>query len=171
MGGLVDCDGSDHWEAVAQTFVVLLFSTAPIWLAAIIVYGSGDDLALSALKAALHGTVAKGELFMYCTALLAPVFWVALVDLPGARAFPSKTSHMVLIAVIDLVAAAFFGLISAGKHLNQFFTFRLSTCMFGLSVLLLYLATLYHVSRVAEATAEFRRQEKDFTEAVQEHRE
>jgi hypothetical protein len=170
LGGLVDCDASDHWEALGQTFVVVLFSTAPIWLATLIVYGSGSRLAYADLRAAVHGSVANGELFMYCTALLAPIFWVALVDLPGVRAFPSKISHMVLMAVIDLAAAVFFGLSSAGKHLNDLFTFRASTSMFIFSVALLYLGTVYHVSRVAEATTEFKRQETDFTDEMREHR-
>jgi len=52
----------------------LLFSTAPIWLATLIVYATGNNLAYAAFKAAMHGSVAKGELFMYCTALLAPGF-------------------------------------------------------------------------------------------------
>ena len=173
FGGLVDCDGEDHWEAFGQTIVVLLFSTAPIWLATLIVYGSGASLGYADLRNALHGSVAKGELFMYCTALLAPIFWVALADVPGARAFPSKRSHMVFIGVIDLIAALFFGLISAGKQLNSVFTLEASTYMFLTSIILLYLGTVYHVSRVADATAataEFKRQETDFTAAVREQR-
>lgn len=173
VGGLVDCDASDHWKALGQTFIVLLFSTAPIWLGALIVYGSGDDLSYGALRIAMRRSIANGELYMYCTAILAPIFWVALVDLPGARVFPSKMSHMVLIGIIDSVAAVFFGLISAGKPLNHIFTFETSTYMFLFSTVLLYLGTVYHESRVADATAataEFKRQESDFTSAVREHR-
>jgi hypothetical protein len=54
IGGLVDCDAGDHWDALGETFVVSLFSTAPIWLAALIVYGSGNDLAYSAFRADRH---------------------------------------------------------------------------------------------------------------------
>src|ERR1039458_10024513 len=152
LGGLVDCDGADHWEALGQTFVVLLLSTTPIWLAALIIYGSGDNLAYPALKAAMRDSVAKGELFMSCTALLAPFLWVALVDLPRVRGFPNKVSHMFLLAVTGLVSAALFALTSAGRHMNGLFTFRASAYMFVFSAALLYLGTLYHVSRVAEAT-------------------
>src|ERR1700690_855172 len=166
LGGLVDCDGSDHWEALGQTFIVLLFSTVPIWLGSLIVYGSGKNLEGAAFRAAIRGSVANGELFMYCTALLTPMLWVAFVDLPGARAFPGKISQMVLIGVVNGLAAIFFGLISAGRPLNPTFTFQTSAYMFGSSVLLLYVGTVYHVSRVAEATTEFKRQEGDFTKEV-----
>jgi hypothetical protein len=170
LGGLVDCDGPDHWEALGQTFVVLLLSTTPIWLATLIIYGMGTDLKYSALTKALGSTVAKGELFMYCTALLAPIFWIALVDPPLARKFPSKVSHMVFIVVIDVVAAVFFGLTIAGKQLNEVFTFEVSMYMFLFSIVLLYLGTVYHISRIADGTAEFKKQETDFTAAVREHR-
>ena len=142
----------------------------PIWLATIIVYGTGNILTYGALTNALHGAVARGELFMYCTALLAPLFWVVLVDPPGAPTFPSKVSHMVTIGVIDVLAAVFFALTVAGKQLNERFGYLMSVYMFLFSVALLYLATVYHSSQVADPGTEFKKQETDFTEAVREHR-
>lgn len=170
VSGLADCDVGDHWAALGETFIILLFSTTPIWLGAVIIYATGDDMSWMAYKGALYGPVAKGELFMYCTALLAPLFWVALTEPPGERAFPSKVSHMVLIGVINAVAAVCFALMAAGKHLNPIFTVRGSTYMFEVSIVLLYLGTVYRVSLVADATTEFKRQETDFTAALREHR-
>jgi len=170
FGGLVDCDFPNHREAIGQTFIVLLMSTMPFWLATLIVYGTGNDLSFAAFKCDLYGTIAKGELFMYCTALLAPLFWVVLVDPPGAPAFPSKLSHMITVAVIDVVAAVFFALVVAGRSLNARFSFDMSVAMFLCSVSLLYLATVYHASQVSDAASEFKKQETDFTEAVREHR-
>jgi hypothetical protein len=170
LSGLADCDAGDHWEALGETCIVLIFSTTPIWLGAIIIYATGDDMSWTAYKAALYGPVAKGELFMYCTALLAPLFWVALTDPPGDREFPSKVSHMVLIGLINAVAAVCFALMAAGKHLNPIFTVRGSGYMFKASIVLLYLGTVYRVSLAADARAEFKRQEADFTTALREHR-
>lgn len=170
LGGLVDCDGADHWEALGQTFVVLLLSTTPIWLGALIIYGSGSNLDYSAFKSAMRSTVANGELFMYCTALLAPMFWVVLVDLPRVRAFPGKTSHMLLLGVTGLLAAALSALTSTGRHPNGLFTFRVSVGMFVFSTGLLYLGTVYQVSRIAEAATEFRRQEAEFLDEMRRHR-
>jgi hypothetical protein len=169
LGGLVDCDGADHWEALGQTFVVLLLSTTPIWLAALIIYGSGNNRDYSAFKVAMRSTVANGELFMFCTALLAPILWVALVDLPRVQTFPNKASHMVLLAVTGLLAAALFALTSS-KQLNPVFAIRASTYMFLFSVGLLYLGIAYHVSRVAKAATEFRRQEREFSDEMRRYR-
>jgi hypothetical protein len=171
FGGLVDCTWRDHWDSLTQTFVIVLLSTTPIWLGAlIVVYSAGAGLELAAFGTALKSTVKNGELLMYSTALLAPVFWMALVDPPGAHVFPSKVSHMVLIGVIDLVAGAFFGLVTAHNNANPRFISTLSTWMFIASLVLLYLGTVYHTSRLPDAPQEFKRQEDDFSTAYGEHR-
>lgn len=170
FGGLMDCSWQDHWESLGQTTVVLLLSTMPIWLGTIIVYATGDIAGYAGFKASFYGTLAHGALFTYCTALLAPIFWIALVDPPGARVFPSKVSHMVVIAIIDAIAAVFYGLVTAGKKLNEGFTFTLSTWVFFGSLMLLYLGTVYHVHRMPDVPAEFKKQEDDFSSAYGEHR-
>ena len=170
FGGLVDCGARDHWDALCQTFVTLILSTTPIWLATVLLYGMGDNAGYPVLQAAFHSTIANGELFMYCTALLAPMFWIALDDPPGAGAFPSKRSHMFLIAVIDFIAAGFFAVGISGRHLNPSVTFGLSTYMFYASVLLLYLGTVYHVNRMPDAVGVFKEQEQSFSILVEKHR-
>jgi len=170
FGPLMDCDGSDHWESLGQTLVILLLSTTPIWLATLVIFGTGTQMSYAVFWAALYSTITNGQLFMYCTALLAPIFWIALVDPPGARVFPSKVSHMLLIGIIDLIAAVFFGLTLAGKQVNPVFNFRLSTYMFLTSVVLLYLGTVYHTSRMPDVIGEFKKQENDFSNNYQERR-
>jgi len=166
FGGLVDCTLRDHWNSLGETMVTLVLSTTPLWLGALIIYLT----AALGYGPALRSTVSRGELFMYSTALLAPIFWIALVDPPGARRFPSKVSHMIIIAVIDMIAAVCFGLNVAGKELNPVRAFPLSVFLFGTAVVLFYLGTVYHASRLPDAAGEFRREEEIFTEAVREHR-
>jgi hypothetical protein len=114
--------------------------------------------------------MAHGELFMYGTALLAPIFWLALVDPPGSRLFPSRIAHMLLIAVIEATASVFFGLIVAGNHVRQPFTFQMSLGVFLASLTLLYLGTVYHTSRLPDPAEAFKQDEQDFSEAYSEHR-
>lgn len=170
LGGLVECEWGDHWDSFRQVVLNLLISTMPIWLATLVLFGRSQG-STAEFYAALRSTVCHGELFMYCTALLAPIFWLALVDPPGARPFPSKLSHVTLMVVIDIVAALYFGLGIAGYQLNQSVIFPLSIWMFVLSVFLLYLGTVYHSSRLPDAAKEFRNQESDFSEEYREHRE
>lgn len=170
FGGLTDCTLQDHWESIRQMTVIVVLSMAPVWLGSLIVYATGSNLAIDIYWAALQSTARNGELFMYATALLAPVFWMAQVDPPGAQAFPSKVSHMCLIGIIDLIAGALFGLITARQSINPTFVSRASTTVFCSALVLLYLGTVYHTSRLPNVSGEFRKQEDDFSAAYGEHR-
>ena len=169
LGPLVDCSWRAHIDSLGQTFVVLLLSTSPLWLGSIVVYGLSAQGVLT-LHAAFDSTISHGELFMYGTTLLAPIFWVALVDPPGARVFPSKIAHMLIIAVVDLIASVFFGLTIAGNHLRQPFVFYLSIVVFWTALILLYLGTVYHSSRLPEPSDVFKQQEDAFAADYTEHR-
>ena len=170
LGGLMDCDGRDHWESLSETTVLFILSSMPIWLGTLIVYATGNTVGCVGWKSALFSTVAKGELFMYSTAFLAPVFWIALKERPNARIFPGKVSHIVLMVIISVIAAVFFGLQTAGDRLNQRFTFFLSIAMFFTSLLLLYLGILYHQSVTNDPAVIMRENEEDFSTEYREHR-
>lgn len=170
FGGLVDCDGRDHWESLGQTTVLFLLSAMPIWLGALIVYATGQVTGCKGAKLALLSTISRGELFMYSTASLAPIFWIALADKPNVRVFPGKVSHIVLMVIISVIAAVFFGLEIAGNKLNQGFVLKLSVVMFFTSVILLYLGILYHESRIEYAPAIMRQDTENFAAGYREHR-
>jgi hypothetical protein len=170
FGGLVDCDLRDHWESLGQTTVLFVLSVMPIWLGTLIVYATGQTSGCLGFKLAFVSTISKGELFMYSTAFLAPIFWIALTDRPNMRVFPGKVSHIVLMVIISVIAAVFFGLLTAGDRLNQNFTFRLSVVMFFTSLVLLYLGILYHESRIEDAPTIMKKDEGSFSAEFREHR-
>lgn len=170
FGGLVDCDGRDHWESLGETAVLFTLSSMPIWLGALIVYATTDKVGCMGWRLALFSTVANGELFMYSTAFLAPVFWIALKDRPNARVFPGKVSHIVLMVIISVIAAVFFGLHTAGSRLNEKFALFLSVIMFFTSLLLLYLGILYHQSLTNDAATVMRENEETFSAEYRERR-
>lgn len=166
FGGLVDCEPINYWTSLGQVLVVLLLSTVPIWLGTLEGYAlTSDQSAPARFALLLREAIGTSGLFPFCPALLAPIFWMALIDPPGARAFPSKLTHMVFIAVVDVIAAVFVGPFVDRLNLNAHFTFNLSLFLFLFSLLLLYLATLYHESRMPEARDEFTRQTDAFTAA------
>jgi hypothetical protein len=170
FGGLVDCDGRDHWESLGQTTVLFVLSAMPIWLGTLIVYATGERTGCVGLRAAFFSNISRGELFMYSTAFLAPIFWIALADRPNMRVFPGKVSHIVLMVIISVIAAVFFGLLTAGSRLNQSFTLKLSVVMFFTSLTLLYLGILYHEHRIKDAPAVMKKDEEDFSAGYREHR-
>ena len=76
---------------------------------------------------------------------------------------------MFLVAIIDVVAAVFFGLIAAHNKVNPQFVLRASTVLFVFSLILLYLGTVYHTSRLSDPSREFKKQEDEFSSALEEH--
>jgi hypothetical protein len=170
LGGLVDCDGRDHWESLGQTTVLFVLSSMPIWLGTLIVYATGEVTGRAGAKLALFSTISRGELFMYSTAFLAPIFWIALADKPNLRVFPGKVSHIVLMVIISVIAAVFFGLQTAGNRLNHRFTMGLSELMFATSLILLYLGILYHEHRIKDSSTVMKEGEETFAANYSEHR-
>jgi len=63
------------------------------------------------------------------------------------------------MVIILVIAAAFFGLITAGNRLNAWFTLKLSVLMFFTSLRLLYLGILYYEHRARDAGSAMKDQE------------
>lgn len=170
LGGLVDCNLRDHWKAIQQTFITIVFSTLPIWLGALIILSGGEDISFVKYLEVIKSSINRGELFTYCVTLLAPIFWLALTDAPGGRNFPNKLAHIVLITLINAVCAVFFSRFASGQKVNLTLSYGLSVSLFFASNVLLYLGTLYHTNIIKDGPAEFKRQEENFVESYQEHR-
>lgn len=169
VGGLTDCSTSDHWTSIQEFTVLVMWSTCPIWMGSILVWAMGASSDLVALASAFRGTIDNGELLLFSTALVAPIFWIALHDPPGTRAFPSKLSHIALIAAVNVIAAGFFGLQKSGEEANAEIVFNVSIWLFFSSLFLLYLGTVYNNSRF-NVRGEFQRQEEDFVKGYKERR-
>ena len=163
VGGLGGVNAAAHWQATRQTTANLVLSSFPIWLGTIVGLLMGTDKPFM-------GTIGSGELFIYSTAFLGPVLWMAMSDPPGADQFPSKLSHGLLVIIICAVAAVAFGLRSSPMALDMTFLFRLSIVTVSVAVGLLYLATVYHERRMPYLPTEFREQEKEFTGDYRKHR-
>jgi hypothetical protein len=170
FGGLVDCTWRDHGEALGQTTVLLIVSTMPIWLGTLIVYSFGEAVGRSAFRFAFLSTISHGELLMYSTAFLAPIFWVALIDRPNLGRFPGRVSHTILMVITTVIAAVFFGLLTAGNKPNGYFIFKLSCYVFYASLVLLYLGILYHEHRIVDPGAAMKDDENQFFAAYIVHK-
>ena len=171
LGGLVDCRRSDYWNAVQEVSISLLWSLMPFWLGTFVVWIIGASVDFWALSSALLASVGNGELFIYTTALMAPILWMALYEPPGFGGFPTKRTHTVLVSLISVFAAVAFGLQKAGQHLNPTLAFQVSLILFCSSIFLLFLATVYQHRRLPDPTNEFRNQEIDFEREYRRHRE
>lgn len=168
IGPLVSCSKSDHKDAVVELIINLVFSTMPLWLGAFVVLIM--DNSINDLLDALNSNINTGELFLYSSALLAPVFYMSLYDKPGAYAFPSKLSHIVVVVLLILLSAVVFGLQRANISLNAATVFTMSKWFYLIAIVILYLALVYHNARLPSPSDAMKNSEEDFMERLKRHR-
>lgn len=166
VSGLPDCTIADHRDAAIEFFLTLVWSTLPIWLGTLVVYVLKNAPA-NTWSGALYSNIGSGELFLYSTSALAPVFYMALHDKPGVGEFPSKKIHIAIVSVIMVICGAFFALLRANIELREQLLFHFSTYMYPAALILLYLATVYHHARHGNPAAEMRSQEERFSDRFQ----
>lgn len=84
------CAGSKaHIMALKEFLFVILMSTAPLWLSALLLLGTDKNFKLMSL-------VAGGELFLYCTATLACIAWINIkvsMDADGDDEIKTQTTE------------------------------------------------------------------------------
>lgn len=163
LGGLADCRWKDHTEASKEFALNFVFSTAPIWLGGLIIF-SLDKKDNKSFITSIAITMDSGELFMYAAAMVAPIIYMALKPEKGSRNFPGQLSHISLIAIIAIISAAFFALHRARVLVDENFVFSLSIALYIISLVLLYLATVYRNNRLEGAPDIVREQTAEFVE-------
>src|SRR5712692_5535606 len=82
FGGLAYCKLIDHGKACQKVTFELIFATFPLSLGALVIWLSG---ATSGFGKAFEVSLWNGDLYIYATALLAPIFWLAIVEYPGGQ--------------------------------------------------------------------------------------
>lgn len=166
FSGLADCRLSDHAEAIKEFGINFIFSTAPIWLGGLIIFSldKSSEKSISEFLNTMITTVQRGELFMYSTAMVAPIVYVALKPEKGMPIFPGQMSHVVFIIIVGIISAAFFAIQRTGVWIDIKFTFSLSVFLYFLSLLLLYLTTVYRNYRLTGALDVTRGQTDEFVD-------
>lgn len=147
------CSWSDLRQAGAELFVVTVFATLPLWLFPVL----GPIIFLTEISflGQLGNTVQSGELFLYCAALMGPLFYIIMKrygefsrDEGRYRvtiSFPQGLFFVVFAALVCIIAAVSFSLmrnpvfnaIDAKIGLNRSGIFWFS--------IILYAACLYSV--------------------------
>jgi hypothetical protein len=152
IGGLGYCELGDHWKASQKVTFELIFATLPLSLGAIVIWLNG---AATGLWKALEISLWNGDLYIYSTALLAPMFWLAILEYPD-RHFPNKKALLAFIVLINSISALLFGFLRGGRSAVMQNVFSVSAVLFAISLFLLYLGTVYHYSLDQDPAKEFK---------------
>ena len=169
----------DHAEALRELTPNILLSTFPIWLGALfqvaIIDNSGGYY--NSFAKIVVQYISKGELFLYSTALLAPLFYIMLKEYKDRRHFPSSMSFAVVAISILLLCSGLFAIRHASETvsppfgLDSDFVFYVSVVVYGTSVLLVYLAHVYRNLMDTGAPDITRKSEEDFVRRYRHERE
>lgn len=162
VGPLWNCRIDDHITATKRFTSDFVASTAPLWGGALVVLLTSNEY-VSPLRA-LITTFERGELLIYCTAILGPIIYMSNRDLRDASTFPGKLSMSLVTFVAVFVCALVFALYRADVIANEALAFWLSVWAYGISLGLYYLTILYDTLRTTAGQA-LRREAADFVTA------
>lgn len=166
IGGLIACNGYDHWSAITEFSINFFCSTTPIWLGSIFMRILKEQFFVS-----LGNSVNGGELFMYSTAVLGSVIFIASTESRSGRAFPARGWHVLLVILIIIVCAGAFGLlrgVNSVMPVDRKFVLELSLFMYAVSLFLYYLALVYNNS--LQRAIPLETQEENYVDEVRKHR-
>lgn len=90
--------------------VILIFATCPFWLGTG-VYGLAHEFSKQSwfLSDAILSTFTRGELLIFAVTFVAPMFWTVSLDPEGSKSFPGRPVWVASVAVLLLLASAFYG--------------------------------------------------------------
>ena len=146
MSTLLDARSSDYAEAFKEVGLNVILSTVPIWLGAFFlsINVHSQNYLINVLS-----NLQSGELYLYSTAMLAPLYYFLFKEYAGTSQFPGVRLFMIICLLLTILAAGLFGLRSARVllgvplPLDESKIFRWSALIYGSSILLAYIAHVY----------------------------
>lgn len=146
LGPLIDVRARNHAEAILEIGVNIGLSTIPVWLGAVIMLA--DKNTSNDWWDHIIVNVYKGELFIYATALLGPLFYFIFKEYKDFPKFPSARFFMISSVLILAVSVALFAVqrteaFAEGLNLDRSYIFSLSWKVYICSVCIVYLAYVY----------------------------
>src|SRR5258707_1582433 len=111
IGGLPRCKDRHFRDATKETVIRFILSTSPLWLGSLIVFGvdTGEGKTFSGYLKVLVASFSKGELLIFATSAVAPIFFFALTPPKYTRDFPGRLSHVVCGLLVFMICTALFG--------------------------------------------------------------
>ena len=168
FGGLINCRRIDFWNALVELVSKQVVSLLPVlsWFFVMLITKQGKDKKIIDI---FIDSINHGELFLYCTSLLAPIFYMALVERKTLRTFHNKLSLIIVVTMITTISTIFFILNRKGESFNISNVITYSIIFYFISLSLIYAATVYNNSQL-NPSAVFQNEEDDFINKVNQHR-
>jgi hypothetical protein len=164
IGTMFECSSANHKSAMLEFLLTLFFSSVPLLAAMIFDYYKTPIILNS-----ITNNIGRGELIIYASSILSPVFYLVLKEPKERRSFPQKIMHIFVFVVIMLFCLLIFTMQRANVNIDQALLLNSSIIIFVISLILYYSATVLNIS-IMDPAKEMRDEEKDFSSQVREHR-
>lgn len=154
----INSSTSNRINALKEVSLVLILSLIPIWGGALhnVALLSSHD---SNFFESLNSLIGNGELILYSTSILAPIFYLVISDPVGENHYPHRYSQGLIVIVLLVISLLLFS--AQRTNPNTDYIFKWSVVIFIISIVLLYLATVFR--NWASDGNIFKEAEQDFT--------
>lgn len=168
VGGLVNCCAADFTTAAKEVLSTLLIALSPIWLGTLFLFIRANEK--RDYIDILIDSVRNGELMLYCTALLAPVFYITSSDKYSIGVFPNKLSSNITAIIILLITTAVYTMQRIGSSYNNNLMLKLSAILFFVSLIILFVNKVYNYSKLDTYMDISQQEEKNFSAQLNQRR-
>ena len=178
VSGLPDCKLTHFVESGKEVFVNFLLSTSPLWLGSLITFSVDrqPQKTFGGYMSVLTRSLSDGEMLIYATAAIAPMFYFSLIRAGGTRDFPGRLSHIVSGLLIFMICTTLFGVQRSGAKIDPNFVLPGSLIMYCIAMAIIFVATTYRNWRdgaekvISKIESLPQTQEDDFVKSAREHR-
>jgi hypothetical protein len=134
--------------------LTVIFSSMPIWLAALLATLLGDPQGGGfggTLLTNMHDEVLHGEILLLASGGLSTVLYVALAEFSKkeqVKIFPGRLSHVICVILTLLLSSVVFFSGRGTAALSFPWLLNFSLFLYAFSLLLTYTASVYHNERI-----------------------
>ncbi len=169
FGGLFLCQKKDFMNSSQEFGWNVLWSFSPLLIAIFVLFFTREADNFDFINNSIN-LIKNGELFLYCTSLVAPIFYIILDERPGLLKYPSKKLQTGLFIVLMGIAGLFFTLKRAGIQFYQSSITDFSFVYLFICLVYLFITLVYKNYRQPDPSSAIREEEEDFSSQAESHR-
>ena len=157
VSSFIDSSALNRKNAAKEVALILVLSLVPIWGGAIhsVATLPNDSDFLSSL----HKLIMNGELLLYSTSILAPIFYLVFSEPDGEKQYPDRYVQGLIIMILLIISLILFSAQRTNPDIDYIFNW--SIVIFFVSIIFLYIATVFR-NWVKDST-DFKNEERSFS--------
>lgn len=170
VGGLAYCRWTDLWRTFEEIIPKFIIAFLPVLISAGVLRYAGEQHLFFPYN--ITKNFENGELYLFCTSMLASIFYIALKDRGDEKpGFPNRLTHLLFVLVMIVTISFVFALKRAGVLLDPILLIDLSYWFFIGTLFMVILATTINNGLGSPNPITFQKRETDdFLKKFKEHR-